>query len=199
MRVVLLIWCLIILPTCLVASTNPVRFVRAANGIITDTRTGLQWLEGPDRKTTWNQAQIWINSLGNSWRMPTRAELGEIYIASSSRYVEYYQKHSETSEKLKVSDKCYLGLDPAFNFDSVVFVCAEKISKHFAWYFIFSEGQEFIRFRDNPGFPIFVNWKYTRALAVRGPRKVIRLNQKQKRNPNISFLRKNWALDKVLK
>ena len=58
------------------------RFVRNALGIITDTRTGLQWLSGPDKETDFYEAQTWIESLwnkhGGGWRLPTVVELNQI-------------------------------------------------------------------------------------------------------------------------
>ena len=33
------------------------RFTKAANGVISDSATGLEWYVGPDRDTDWNQAQ----------------------------------------------------------------------------------------------------------------------------------------------
>jgi hypothetical protein len=51
-------------------------------GIITDTATSLQWYDGPDKDTTWDQANSWVAVLtvgGGGWRMPTRAELKDLY------------------------------------------------------------------------------------------------------------------------
>ncbi|MBF0554951.1 MAG: DUF1566 domain-containing protein [Nitrospirae bacterium] len=53
-------------------------------GILTDTGTGLQWYEGPDKETNWDQANSWVANLtvgGGGWRMPTRAELRGLYAA----------------------------------------------------------------------------------------------------------------------
>ncbi|MCG7853283.1 MAG: DUF1566 domain-containing protein [Methanosarcinaceae archaeon] len=54
------------------------KYIKYANGIVYDTKTGLQWVAGPDRNITWNEAKSWAQSLnieGGSWRIPT---LGEI-------------------------------------------------------------------------------------------------------------------------
>ncbi|EFK05806.1 conserved hypothetical protein [delta proteobacterium NaphS2] len=50
-----------------------------ANGIVKDTRTNLQWLAGPDRNVTWDEADRWVKSLGEGWRMPTLKELEGLY------------------------------------------------------------------------------------------------------------------------
>jgi len=54
------------------------RFAKAANGVISDSITGLEWYVGPDQKTNWNQAKAWTESLTaaeGGWRMPTVPEL----------------------------------------------------------------------------------------------------------------------------
>lgn len=53
-----------------------------ATGVVYDEKTGLEWVTGPDRNTTWNEAKRWVESLnvaGGGWRMPTRAELKSLY------------------------------------------------------------------------------------------------------------------------
>ena len=49
-----------------------------ANGIVKDTKTGLEWKAGPDKNTDWNEAKSWVENLnidGGGWRMPTLDEL----------------------------------------------------------------------------------------------------------------------------
>ena len=51
-------------------------------GIITDSRTGLEWYEGPDEDTDWDEAKRWVENLtvdGGGWRMPSRSELKGLY------------------------------------------------------------------------------------------------------------------------
>ncbi|MFZ2959374.1 MAG: DUF1566 domain-containing protein [Candidatus Ozemobacteraceae bacterium] len=48
--------------------------------IITDFQTGLRWLEGPNKATSWDAAQSWITTLGPEWRTPTRAEVKTLFI-----------------------------------------------------------------------------------------------------------------------
>lgn len=57
-------------------------FVAYENGIIYDAWTGLEWIVGPDKKTTLDEAMKWVDNLsvaGGGWRMPTSNELEGIY------------------------------------------------------------------------------------------------------------------------
>jgi hypothetical protein len=57
-------------------------YVAYANGIVKDTKTGLEWKAGPDKDTNWDQARSWVQSLnldGGGWRMPTTDELKTLY------------------------------------------------------------------------------------------------------------------------
>ena len=57
-------------------------YVALANGIVKDTKTGLEWKVGPDRDTIWNEARSWVQSLnrdGGGWRMPSTDELYTLY------------------------------------------------------------------------------------------------------------------------
>ena len=54
------------------------RYTKSSKGVITDSRTGLQWYVGPDRDTNWYDAKKWVEGLtvaGGGWRMPSRSEL----------------------------------------------------------------------------------------------------------------------------
>jgi hypothetical protein len=58
------------------------RFSKDAEGVITDSRTGLQWFVGPDHDMTWGQANSWAQGLsagGGGWRLPSLAELQGLY------------------------------------------------------------------------------------------------------------------------
>lgn len=58
-------------------------YEKYANGIVKDTRTGLEWYAGPDQGTNLNEAKRWVANLdvaGGGWRMPTRKELKSLYI-----------------------------------------------------------------------------------------------------------------------
>ena len=54
------------------------RFDTNPSGIVKDTETGLEWVAGPDKDTTWHEAKEWVDNLnidGRGWRMPTTEEL----------------------------------------------------------------------------------------------------------------------------
>jgi len=56
-------------------------FEKYANGVVFDSKTGLEWHVGPDKKTTWLGAKSWVDRLsvgGGGWRMPTSSELDDI-------------------------------------------------------------------------------------------------------------------------
>ena len=57
-------------------------FVAYANGVVADTRTGLEWLAGPDVDTSYHRAVEWVCGLtvaGGGWRMPTAKDLRTLY------------------------------------------------------------------------------------------------------------------------
>ena len=54
------------------------RFVRHGTSVVLDNLTGLEWVAGPDKDTTWDEARTWVQSLnldGGGWRMSTTDEL----------------------------------------------------------------------------------------------------------------------------
>jgi hypothetical protein len=58
------------------------QYVAYANGIVWDTKTGLEWKAGPDKVTEWDEAYLWVQNLnvgGGKWRMPTLKELETLY------------------------------------------------------------------------------------------------------------------------
>jgi hypothetical protein len=60
------------------------RFTRDENGIILDTKTGLEWIAGPDKDTTWYQAKEFVDLIdagkhGKGWSMPTLEQLKILY------------------------------------------------------------------------------------------------------------------------
>ena len=60
----------------------PTSYVAYANGIVKDTKTGLEWKAGPDKDMNWNEAKSWVQSLnldGGGWRMPSMDELESLY------------------------------------------------------------------------------------------------------------------------
>lgn len=64
--------------------TSPImfRYLVSNEGVIADSRTGLEWVVGPDRDTSYMQAKQWITACslaGGGWRMPTLQELRTLY------------------------------------------------------------------------------------------------------------------------
>ena len=58
------------------------RYLSYKDEIVRDIKTGLQWVVGPDKDTTWHEARLWVQSLaldGGGWRMPTINELESLY------------------------------------------------------------------------------------------------------------------------
>ena len=69
------------------ASPKPTsRYVVASNGVIWDTQTNLDWLEGPDVDTSFTKASLWVygEKAEDGWRMPTRKELETLCEAPQS-------------------------------------------------------------------------------------------------------------------
>ena len=57
-------------------------YVAYADGIVKDTKTGLEWIAGPDKNINWKEAKSWVQNLkleGGGWRMPTTDELRTLY------------------------------------------------------------------------------------------------------------------------
>lgn len=70
------------------AEPRPARFTKAADGVIRDRVTGLEWYVGPHRDNTWRQAKAWAENLkvsGGGWRLPTVKELQALYQKGASR------------------------------------------------------------------------------------------------------------------
>jgi hypothetical protein len=58
------------------------QYQKTSEGVVIDTKTGLEWFTGPDIDTTWYKAKAWVESLdvaGGGWRMPTLDELETLY------------------------------------------------------------------------------------------------------------------------
>jgi hypothetical protein len=58
------------------------RFIAHADGVVYDTKTGLEWYAGPNKDTKWKQAKRWTERLqvaGGGWRLPTIKELKALY------------------------------------------------------------------------------------------------------------------------
>lgn len=58
------------------------RYVAYANGVICDCYAKLEWMVGPNRDTSWNEAMAWVEKLntgGGLWSLPTLAVLRGLY------------------------------------------------------------------------------------------------------------------------
>ena len=58
------------------------RYIAYENGIVKDTRTGLEWKVGPDKDINWNEAKSWVQKLdfdGGRWKMPSIDALKTLY------------------------------------------------------------------------------------------------------------------------
>ena len=58
------------------------QYTAYANGVVYDSKTGLEWVAGPDENTDWNEARRWVKRLtvaGGGWRMPTAKELEALH------------------------------------------------------------------------------------------------------------------------
>jgi hypothetical protein len=101
-----------------------VRFEKKNNGIVMDQLTGLEWLAGPDRDTSWKEAREWVESLqagGQGWRLPTRKEIRSLYV-----------KDAEEGK-----------LNPLFRTRGHYVWTGEKVGPSHAWGFCFDIGDEF--------------------------------------------------------
>lgn len=63
-------------------------YVAYSNGIVRDTKTGLEWKVGPDTDMSWDEARGWLEVLNlheKKWRMPTIDELSSLYKNGAGR------------------------------------------------------------------------------------------------------------------
>lgn len=134
-----------------------IRFLRGANGIITDAKTGLQWLEGPDRPISWNESLEWVSDLGEDWRMPTLQELETIYIDESVRLGS-----KGVTANGKVEGPYVLKLDNVFRCDYAYWIWANEYAndKKLAEFYYFNLGESGYFYKDQSTWCL-------RAFAVR--------------------------------
>ena len=95
------------------------RYSKDREGVITDSRTSLQWYVGPDRDTNWDEARKWVEGLsiaGGGWHMPSRSELrGLSQKGVRSEDPKYLPPIFKTSGRWVWSDETH-GSSPAWNF-----------------------------------------------------------------------------------
>ena len=61
-------------------------YISYDNGIVYDEKTNLEWIVGPDKDISWDNAKKWAEDLsveGGGWRLPTIEELQTLYIKGS--------------------------------------------------------------------------------------------------------------------
>jgi hypothetical protein len=107
-------------------------YMKSDSGVITDTRTNLQWIVGPDRDTNYSDAVKWVRNCtvdGGGWRMPTRTELNALYIEAAPTY----------------------NIDGAFGFSGWRSIWAEGRDPSSAWSFSYQRGREGWNMRPHSG------------------------------------------------
>ena len=100
------------------------RFVRNDAGVVVDRELGLEWIVGPDKNTTWDEAKTWVEGLsieGGVWRMPTRRELEGLY-----------KKDAGASN-----------ISPSFKTDGRFVWSGEVVDSTHAWGFCYATGEAF--------------------------------------------------------
>jgi hypothetical protein len=100
------------------------RFSIDDNGVVFDTKTGLEWFVGPDKDTRWEEARSWVEHLsidGGGWRMPTRDELESLYTEGVGT----------------------CNISPAFKARAWFVWTGETVGSSYAWGFCFDIGEMF--------------------------------------------------------
>lgn len=65
-----------------------IRYLVTKEGVLVDTATDLEWFAGPDKDTSWEQAQSWVAGLKagkGGWRIPARKELTTLVTLGSGK------------------------------------------------------------------------------------------------------------------
>jgi hypothetical protein len=65
-----------------VPASGASRYKVSSEGVISDSKTGLEWVVGPNKPTSYNEANSWVEDCkiaGGGWRLPTRDELLGLY------------------------------------------------------------------------------------------------------------------------
>jgi len=117
------------------------QFIKYANGIVEDTKTGLEWYVGFE--SNWVEAERWTKTLyiaGGGWRMPRRDELKTLYKRGLGKR----------------------NMTPLLENDRFEVWSDEKESSSSAWYFHFYAGKEDSRILDE-------NTRFG-VIAVRSPK-----------------------------
>lgn len=65
-----------------------IRYLISRERVLIDTMKDMEWFEGPDKDTTWEQAQAWVAGLKiarGGWRIPTRMELSSLITVGAGK------------------------------------------------------------------------------------------------------------------
>ena len=119
------------------------QYVAYQNGIVQDKKENIEWLAGPDKSVTWDDAKAWVENLsiaGGGWRMPTKEELKSLYKEGAGER----------------------NITPLLKTTGWRVWANETEGETGAWYFTFYEGKYTWGIRGIEGFP--------RAFAVRSKR-----------------------------
>jgi hypothetical protein len=98
-------------------TSSVMRFSISSEGVISDSQTGLEWIEGPDEDIHYSKAEQWVGNCrvaGGGWRIPTTKELKTLSQPGVERCVGH--------KKRKFGEK--VDLDPAFFKTKAPFVWA---------------------------------------------------------------------------
>jgi hypothetical protein len=78
------------------AEEDATRVKALESSVYYEKNSGLEWLAGPDKATTWYDAKKWVESLisvaGGGWRMPTRKELETLYQKGERCHIKAFLK-----------------------------------------------------------------------------------------------------------
>ena len=103
------------------------QYVAYANGIVKDTKTGLEWAVGPDRDMNWSEAKSWVKGLGGGWRMPTMDELEGLFKKTTG----------------------WRNMTSLLKTNALAVWSSEIEGSSKAWYFYFDTGSRFWAYRRN--------------------------------------------------
>ncbi len=140
-----LLACLLLLSYASVIHAGDDARFTVKDGIIDDSKDGLQWVPAPDSEMNHYEAEKYVRNLtlaGGGWRLPTRAELRSLYDPSKPGLA-----------------------DPKFNISGKLIWTSElDADPSFAWYVNFYGGGEYVYTR----YPLCNFYFY--GLAVRSRR-----------------------------
>lgn len=78
-------------------ATGATRFSVSSDGVITDSKTSLEWVLGPDRDMDYTEAKQWVavcSVAGGGWHIPTFQELKTLYQKDTDMDPAFKKTHS---------------------------------------------------------------------------------------------------------